>query len=94
MVQELEDGRGRIVHTAIMYEERQEQLDAYTRPIALVRTMLVALLARVVGYTGAILGWDSDPHRSVQLADSAWWQVDSRTRLRARRQFRIDGPLP
>lgn len=89
MATELEEGRGRIVHTAAMFEDRQERLDAYLEPIALVRTMLVALLARVVGYRGAIVGWTREPHRPRQQPDAAWWPVDQACHDAALRRYDV-----
>ena len=65
-----EEGRGLIVHAAIMFKESQADVDAYLRKNAIVRTMLVALVAKVVGYQGAIIGWTTGratPTRSPTL---------------------------
>lgn len=88
MATELEVGRGRIVHTAAMFPETQAQLDAYLKPIALVRTMLIALVARVVGYRGAIVGWE----RPGQTADPEWWPVDPACREAALCRFDVQRP--
>lgn len=89
MAAELEDGRGRIVHTAAMFPERQERLDAYLEPIALTRTMLVALLARAVHYRGAILGWKREPHRPYDEPSATWWPVDPECRRAALRRYEV-----
>jgi hypothetical protein len=91
MVAELdEDGRGRIVHAAIMFEESMADVDRYLRRIALVRTMLVALVARVVGYDGRILGWERSPGRPYDAPDPTWWPVGEQARLAARRIYLAD----
>ncbi len=73
-------GRNDIVHTAIMFSDRPEDVEEYRERIAIVRTMLVALLARIVGYDGAILGWTREPRRPYNEADASWWTVTDSTR--------------
>lgn len=85
-----EEGRGRIVHAAIMFEESQADVDAYLRRIALVRTMLVALVARIVGYKGAILGWTREPGRPYSEADPSWWSVDDAARAEALKRYIVE----
>jgi hypothetical protein len=89
MALELEEGRGRIVHTASMFDQRQEDVDAYLSRIAVVRTMLVALVAKVVGYQGAILGWTKEDGRPYDEADPAWWTVDDEAKRAASVHFVI-----
>lgn len=84
-----EEGRGRIVHAAIMFEESQADVDAYLRRIALVRTMLVALVARIVGYKGAILGWSREPGRPYSEPDASWWSVDDAAREAALKRYSV-----
>ena len=91
MAAELEDGRGTIVHTATMFEQSQEHVDAYLSRIALVRTMLVALLARVVGYRGAIMGWSRRPGRPYHAAEATWWPVEPEARTAAEQTYLIEG---
>lgn len=91
MAAELDDeGRGLIVHVAIMFKESQVDVDAYLRKNALVRTMLVALLARVVGYRGAVVGWDHPPGRGYVEPPPAWWPVDDVVRIAAQRMHQVD----
>jgi hypothetical protein len=85
-----EDGRGLIVHAAIMFKESQADVDSYLRKNALVRTMLIALLARVVGYRGAIVGWEHPPGRGYADPPSTWWAVDDAVRSEARRMHHVD----
>jgi hypothetical protein len=89
MAAELEEGRGRIVHTASMFEQRQAQLQAYLTPIAVVRSMLVALVSRAAGYEGAILGWTREDGRPFDSADAVWWPVNDDARLDALRRFQV-----
>ena len=90
MAVELDDeGRGKIVHTAVRFEESQVEIDAYLARIALVRTILVGLIARVVEYDGAIAGWTHQPQRDYDEADPTWWPVSEATRQRALVRYRV-----
>jgi hypothetical protein len=42
-----------------------------------VRTLLVGLLARVVGYEGEILGWEKQKRRDYETASSSWWPTST-----------------
>lgn len=53
------------------------------------RTMLVALVAKVVGYEGAILGWTKEDGRPYDEGDSTWWTVDDEARRAAAAHFVI-----
>jgi hypothetical protein len=90
MTAELGRGRGGIVHRAAMFDDREESLDAYLSRIAIVRTMLVALVARVVGYSGAILGWKREPQRPYQPPRHEWWPVDPAAQSAAFERFCAD----
>jgi hypothetical protein len=94
MAEELENGRNTVVHTAVMFEERREDVNDYLRRIAIVRTMLTALVAKVVGYQGAILGWERDYRRPYKEADASWWAVNPVAREAALQFFNIEGSLP
>lgn len=85
-----EEGRGLIVHAAIMFKESQADVDAYLRKNAIVRTMLVALVAKVVGYQGAIIGWNHRPGHAYEEPDTSWWPVDQAVRTAARRMYLVD----
>jgi hypothetical protein len=85
-----EEGRSLIVHAAIMFKESQADVDAYLRKNAIVRTMLVALVAKVVGYQGAIIGWSHRPGHAYEEPDRAWWPVDQAARAAARRMYLVD----
>ncbi|WP_437276067.1 hypothetical protein WME90_33135 [Sorangium sp. So ce375] len=93
MASELDDGRGTIVHTALMFQESQENVESYTSRIAVVRTMLVALIARAVGYRGAILGWTKKPGRPYDEPATTWWPIDDEARADARQRFMIESIL-
>jgi len=92
MASDLEEGRGKIVHTAVMFEESQADVEAYRGPIAVVRTMLVALIARAVGYDGAILGWTRAPGRPYDEPANSWWPVSDQSRVAALQQFECSLP--
>ena len=94
MADELENGRNVVVHTAVMFEERREDVNDYLMRIAIVRTMLTALLAKVVGYQGAILGWGREYRRPYSEADTSWWTVDPAAREAALAFFNIEGDVP
>jgi hypothetical protein len=79
-----------IIHAAIMFKESQADVDAYLRKNAIVRTMLVALVARVVGYKGAIVGWNHPPGHAYSEPDPAWWPVDQAVRAAAQRVYVVD----
>jgi hypothetical protein len=84
MAAELEKGRGEIVHTALMFDEPPLDRETYRVRIGIVRTMLVALIARAVGYRGAITGWTRRPGRRWDAADPTWWTVDDEASEAAR----------
>jgi|GEM_PF-3195997 len=94
MAEELKKGRNVVVHTAVMFEERRDDVNDYMRRIAIVRTMLTALLAKVVGYQGAILGWERDYRHPYKEVDASWWAVDPLAREAALQSFKIEANLP
>lgn len=78
-------GRDVVVHQGLMAPEGYET-DRDLRRVALVRTMLVALVARAVGYAGSINGWEiGDMGYPIEQQD--WWVVSEEDRLRAHRRF-------
>jgi hypothetical protein len=83
MKRRLSKVRGKLVHMAVIFEEQQDDIDAYLEPIALVRTLLVGLLAKVVGYEGEIVGWEKQRHRDYQTAPSSWWPTSDSCRAEA-----------
>jgi hypothetical protein len=52
-----------------------------------VRTMLVAVLAKAVGYGGAVIGWEREPGRPYRTPNSEWWSVDPSVRKAAQRTY-------
>jgi hypothetical protein len=84
MVAELK-GRDTVVHQGRMsplgYEVQRD-----VRRVALVRTMLVALIAKAVGYGGAINGWELGAE-GYALEPQEWWVVTENDRECARRTF-------
>ena len=89
-----EEGRGLIVHAAIMFKESQADVDAYLRKNAIVRTMLIALVARVVGFKGAIIGWAHPPGHGYVEPDRHWWPVDEAVQAESRRMYVVDARTP
>lgn len=87
-------GRNHIVHAARMLDERQVTLAPHHRAIAVVRTMLVALVARTVGYRGSIFGWTRDANGRSQEPPSEWWPHDSEAATEAMRQFIFEPDAP
>ncbi|WP_437494227.1 hypothetical protein WME75_22045 [Sorangium sp. So ce1014] len=87
MVAEL-GGRDVVVHQGFMapagYDGERE-----LRRIALVRTMLVALIAWTVDYRGAINGWEIG-HLGYPLEPQDWWSVCDCDRRLARRTFVVE----
>lgn len=81
-------GRDVVVHQGLMAPEGYD-VERDLRRIRLVRTMLVALIARKVGYGGAINGWERG-HMGYPLEPQEWWTIDEAFRLRATRRFLIE----
>ena len=65
-------GRKKLVHQALLFGEGQEDVDAYVEAVALVRALLVGLLATAVGYEGPIVGWEKKNRRDYDTAPSSW----------------------
>ncbi|HKO48567.1 MAG TPA: hypothetical protein VJV79_12635 [Polyangiaceae bacterium] len=86
IVDEISDGRGAMIHQATMFEEPQGSADPYVRRVAIVRTALVALLARIVEYDGPISGWAGQPGREFDPAGSDWWSGRGEVALAAARR--------
>lgn len=76
MQSELE-ARNVVVHQGVMAEEYDVEREV--RRIAMVRTLLVALVARSVGYSGAINGWELGAG-GYPIEPSPWWTVDEADR--------------
>lgn len=93
MKEELE-GRDIVAHTALMSIADDRDYERDLERIALVRTMLVALVARSVGYQGPIVGWTRDSNRRYEPADSTWWQFEDDDLVDARTVYIVDDAAP
>ena len=80
-------GRNLAAHSALMTTTEDRDYEQDLRRIALVRTMIVALLARVVGYQGPIIGWTRDQNGQFEVAPSDWWQFQEDDRAEADRVY-------
>jgi len=63
------------------------------RRVALVRTMLVALIAKAVDYAGAINGWEVG-QSGYPVEPEGWWNVGDDDRLLAQRTFVAEDVVP
>lgn len=90
MVAELK-GRDTVVHQGLI-SPRGYEVERDVRRIALVRTMLVALIAKAAGYGGAINGWDLGP-KGYPLEPKGWWDVTEDAREAGRRTFVAEEPI-
>jgi hypothetical protein len=78
-------GRDLVVHRGLMAPDGYD-VDRDLRRVAIVRTMLVALVALVCGYRGAILGWEHD-YFGTAFAPEHWWKIDPEERERAQQKY-------
>jgi hypothetical protein len=79
------EGRNTVLHQGMMAPEGYDVPRDLTR-VALVRTMLVALLAKTVGYGGAINGWEVGG-MGYPVEPDAWWKVDEEQKRLAQRVY-------
>jgi hypothetical protein len=87
--------RGKLVHTGILFEAPQEKIEKYLEPIDIVRTLLVGLIAKVVGYEGEIIGWKKERHQDHEVAPSDWWPTSEACRAEALVDYAADaGDMP
>ncbi len=90
-------GRNDIVHQGLMAPGGYE-IDRDLRRVAIVRTMLVALIAKASGYGGAINGWELGLHGRPLEAPAEWWRtLDEDQALASQSYFAeevIPGSLP
>lgn len=86
------EARDMIVHQGFMTEEPYDA-DRETRRIAIVRTMLVALIAKTSGYGGAINGWESGALGRPEEPPETWWKVSDEDRRLAQRRFVAEEPV-
>ena len=90
MNEELER-RDTIVHQGMMSPEGYDG-DRDSRSINLVRTLLVALIAKTAGYGGAINGWELGS-AGYRLEPTEWWSVRETDRLLARQTYIAEAAL-
>jgi hypothetical protein len=67
-------GRDEVVHQGLMAPDGYDA-DRDLRRVAMVRTLLVALVSKSVGYAGAINGWELGK-AGYLVAPTPWWTVD------------------
>jgi hypothetical protein len=91
MKKELE-GRDFVVHQGLMAPAGYD-VDRDLRRVAMVRTMLVALIAKTVGYSGAINGWEAG-RAGYPCEPSGWWVVGEEDRQLARSRIVVEEILP
>jgi hypothetical protein len=85
-------GRDTAVHQGMM-SPRGHGCGHDGERVALVRAMLVALIAKSVGYDGAINGWEVGP-MGYPMEPQDWWCVSEISRRAAARTFRAVEILP
>ena len=68
------DGRNVVVHQGLM-APKGYNVERDLRRVALVRTMLVGLIAKSVSYGGAINGWQIG-NMGYPVEPSAWWTIN------------------
>jgi hypothetical protein len=71
-------GRDEVVHQGLMAPEGYDG-DRDLRRVSMVRTLLVALISKAVGYGGAINGWDIGK-AGYPLVPTGWWSVEEADR--------------
>jgi hypothetical protein len=81
MVRELKN-RNYPVHTGRMRDADRRELARDMRRLGLVRTLLVGLVACVIGYHGKISGWERSEGYCKDV-DANWWRVDDTQRNEA-----------
>ncbi|WP_437861934.1 hypothetical protein [Sorangium sp. So ce363] len=79
------DGRDIVVHQGLMAPNGYDTV-ADLRRVALVRTMLVALVGLAAGYRGAINGWEVGG-LGYPMEQQEGWEVAESDRTFARRSF-------
>lgn len=93
-------GRNKIVHESLMSPEGYD-VDRDLRRVALVRSMLVGLLAKAVDYAGAINGWELEEwgklgkmgeRKLIRRGNPAeppsdWWAIDDAARQHAQKTY-------
>lgn len=91
LAKELE-ARDVVVHQGLMAPDGYDA-DRDFRRVDMVRTMLVALICKAVGYSGAINGWEIGP-MGYPLQPTEWWTVRDEDYQLASRVYTAEGPAP
>lgn len=82
------DHRDTAIEAGIMGGDFANDLEAMVRRVQILRVILVALLARWIGYDGALNGWARD--RSNVYQPAAWWIINQETAQAAWCRFRAE----
>lgn len=78
--------RNNVVHQGLMAPGGYE-IDRDLRRVAMIRTMLVALIAKASGYSGAINGWEIGDQGYPLEPPTDWWRVSNEDVTFARRSY-------
>lgn len=81
------EGRDVVAHTALMSPAGDRDYLRELERIALVRTMLVSLVACEIGYHGPIIGWTQDSRGRGEVAPSDWWNCTEEDLSAARASY-------
>jgi len=82
-----------VVHQGAMSSPEAGEHDDLRR-VAMVRTLLVALIAKSVDYGGAINGWEIGSAGYPKEPDASWWIVREKDSQRARCSFFAERAAP
>lgn len=85
------EDRNTVAHTALMIKDGVYDFQRDLSKIALVRSMLVALLGLAIGYKGQIRGWQH-PDIGNGTAPVDWWPVDRDDEAAASNWYRAAYP--
>jgi hypothetical protein len=77
-----------------MFEDSQDSANPYVLRVAIVRTALVALLARIIGYDGEISGWTAQPGRPFEPASEHWWKLGENSAQAANTVYDVVREVP
>jgi hypothetical protein len=67
--------RNVIAHTALMNKDGKYEFFREMQRIAIVRSLLVALVSLAIGYRGQIRGWNTPQRDDSEAATADWWSV-------------------
>jgi hypothetical protein len=82
MLDEVHDGRNQAVHRLLMNaDDEHRDVERDLDRIAMIRTLVLAVLAKRVHYTGPILGWDGHD----RFGSPKWWVPTADTPAARRR---------